>query len=257
MIFSGTGPRAIPGLSLAGSLRLLVLAPHPDDFDAIGITLKLFLNNGNSINLGVIRTGSGVEDSFRPGLTLEDKADLREREQHDSVRFFGLPDSCLTFLRLKKDAEDQPIDDPTNRDAIGNFVLARAPDIVFLPHGNDTNSGHRVMHSLFRKIAQRCDRPLAALLNRDPKTVDMRADLYMPFGPDQANWKAELLRFHDSQHQRNLRTRGHGFDDRILEVNKKIARDLSLEEEYAEAFELELHNVPAEESQQSGRTPLR
>ena len=85
----------------------------------------------------------------------------------------------------------------------------------------------------------------------------MRADFYMPFGPDQANWKAELLRFHDSQHQRNLRTRGHGFDDRILEVNKKIARELSLEEEYAEAFELELHNVPAEESQQSGRTPLR
>jgi hypothetical protein len=52
-----------------------------------------------------------------------------------------------------------------------------------------------------------------------------------------------MLRFHDSQHQRNLRTRGHGLDDRILEVNRSVARELSLAHEYAEAFEVELHNT--------------
>jgi hypothetical protein len=65
----------------------------------------------------------------------------------------------------------------------------------------------------------------------------------MPFGQEEADWKAELLRFHDSQHQRNLHTRGHGFDDRILDVNRAIALELSLPCEYAEAFEIELYNV--------------
>lgn len=65
----------------------------------------------------------------------------------------------------------------------------------------------------------------------------------MPFGQDEADWKAELLRCHDSQHQRNLHARGHGFDDRILDVNKAIARELLIGDKYAEAFEIELHNV--------------
>jgi len=80
--------------------------------------------------------------------------------------------------------------------------------------------------------------PIAALLSRDPKTVSMRIDLYMPFGEREAEWKAELLRFHDSQHQRNLNTRGHGFDERILTTNRHIARELGIDAPYAEAFEL-------------------
>jgi LmbE family N-acetylglucosaminyl deacetylase len=49
---------------------MLALAPHPDDFDAIGVTLKHIRRNGNPIEVGVVRTGSGVEDSYRPDLTL-------------------------------------------------------------------------------------------------------------------------------------------------------------------------------------------
>ena len=33
--------------------------------------------------------------------------------------------------------------------------------------------------------------------------------------------KAELLRFHRTQHERNLQTRQHGFDERILRVNRQ------------------------------------
>ena len=44
----------------------------------------------------------------------------------------------------------------------------------------------------------------------------MRYDFYTAFGPEEAEWKATLLRFHSSQHQRNLNTRGKGFDERIL-----------------------------------------
>src|SRR4030042_5702250 len=101
-------PTAITELSLPNTLRLLVLAPHPDDFDEIGVTLRFLSRNGNSIDIGVVRTGSGVEDSYRPGLTLADKADLREREQRRSLQFFGLPENPLTFLPLANDTEDQP-----------------------------------------------------------------------------------------------------------------------------------------------------
>ncbi len=240
----GPAPCAVGELSFPAGLRMLVLAPHPDDFDAIGVTLRSFGQNGNTLAVGVARTGGGVEDTYRPGLSLADKAVLRDREQRSSLRFFGLPEDGLTFLSLENDDEDQPIDTPANRDALAAFVSAKTPDIVFLPHGNDTNSGHRAMYSMVKEVALRSGRALAAFLNRDPKTIAMRTDLYMPFGQDEADWKTELLRFHDTQHQRNLNTRGHGFDDRILDVNRAIARELSLDEAYAEAFEIELYNVP-------------
>lgn len=236
-------PRALPELSLLDTLRVLVLAPHPDDFDAIGVTLKFFARNGHVVGAAVARTGSGVEDAYGPALTLEDKAKLREQEQRRSLHFFGLPDNCVSFLTLSNDTDDQAVDSPENASTIESLFRQEAPDIVFLPHGNDTNSAHRAMYSLFIQAAQRTGQPIAACLNRDPKTIGMRTDLYMPFGQEEADWKAALLRFHDTQQQRNLRTRGHGFDVRILDNNRAIARELALAHSYAEAFEVELHNV--------------
>lgn len=236
----GPRPRNIRDTCISGALRLLVTAPHPDDFDAIGCTLKFLAGRGHSLNVIVVCTGSGVEDSYATGLTLAGKTQLREREQRNSARFFGLPDNHLTFIRLNTDTEDQPLDEPENLRRLETLVLAKAPDIIFLPHGNDSNGGHRVTYSLVRKIAQRMPSRPALMLVRDPKTISMRADLYFPFGENEASWKAELLRRHDTQHQRNLNARGHGFDERILKVNRQIARELSLTEPFAEAFELEL-----------------
>jgi len=233
-------PRAIPDLGLPPGLRLLVLAPHPDDFDAVGVTLRFLSDNGHALHVGVARTGSGVDDACGPGLTPAQKADLREREQRRSAEFFGLPADRLTFLALANGADDQVVETPGNLSAIEAFLSDKAPDIVFLPHGNDTNSAHRAVYALFRRSAARSGRAVAALLNRDPKTIEMRTDLYMPFGREEADWKAALLRLHDSQQRRNLRARGLGFDERILAVNRAVARELALDREYAEAFEVEL-----------------
>lgn len=237
-------PRAIVDLALPGDLKVLALAPHPDDFDAIGVTLRILWRNGNPIHIGVARTGSGVEDAYRPDLTLEEKADLREREQRRSLAFFGLPDDRLAFLSLENDRDDRPLDTTGNADAIHAFLREMAPDIVFLPHGNDGNIGHRLMVRFMSQAAEHSRRPFAAFLSRDPKTIDMRTDVFTPFGQAEADWKARLLRFHDSQQQRNLRTRGHGFDDRILDTNRQTARELSLAQPYAEAFEIALYNHP-------------
>jgi len=77
-----------------------------------------------------------------------------------------------------------------------------------------------------------------ALLFRDPKTISLREDAVCAFGGDAASWKRTLLLFHRSQQARNLRTRGSGFDERILEVNRDSAARLGLAEPFAELFEI-------------------
>ena len=38
---------------------------------------------------------------------------------------------------------------------------------------------------------------------------------------------------------RNLNTRGHGFDDRILDINQELAKSLKVDDVYTEAFEFQ------------------
>jgi LmbE family N-acetylglucosaminyl deacetylase len=175
---------------------------------------------------------------FAPTLR---QAKLREEEQRASCRFFGLPESSLTFLRLKEDELGHPVETTENVARVRQYLASRQPDMVFLTHGNDTNAGHQRTYSMFRQIALAQAYPLVALLYRDPKTIHMRHDLYTVFGEAEAEWKGQLLRFHQSQHHRNLKTRGHGFDDRILKLNRQTAQELPSGALYAEVFELEFY----------------
>jgi LmbE family N-acetylglucosaminyl deacetylase len=239
-LFSGSCPLFVETLPIPPALRLVVLAPHPDDFDAIGVTLRLFHENGNRIDVAVVTSGaSGVEDGFGGAFTAEAKGALRENEQRASLQFFGVPESRLTFLRLAEGADGHPIENAANYGLIRSYLAARRPDLVFLPHGNDPNGGHRLTYAFFRQSVEEEKLSLVACLNRDPKTIAMREDLYRVFGPELAAWKGALLRFHQSQHQRNLNTRGYGFDERLLMANRKIAETLRRREAYAEAFEVE------------------
>lgn len=147
----------------------------------------------------------------------------------------------MVFLDLDRDPSDndQPFDHTDNQARLGKVILPFRPDLVFLPHGNDTNSGHRKIYAMVTRLLRDSGLPLVACLVRDPKTISFRTDIYLAFDEVTARWKAELLRFHHSQQQRNLNTRGHGFDDRILSVNRQLALELGLQEPYAEAFALE------------------
>ncbi len=245
-LWAGSSPQPIVEDLISSHLRILVLAPHPDDFDAIGVTLRMLAENGNLIHVGVVRTGSGVQEEYRPGLSLEAKASLREMEQRLSLDFFGLHEESLTFLDLERDETDQLIESAANFDAIRSFVEECAPQIIFMPHGNDTNHAHRTMCTMVRQIAARYAHPLALFMNRDAKTLEMRTDLYLPFGDEMGEWKSILLRFHDTQQQRNLATRGYGFDERVLALNRQIAQELGVDAKYAEAFELEFYNLEHE-----------
>lgn len=239
--FAGRRPLRLTELDLPRAWRILVAAPHPDDFDAMGISLRRFRDNGHALRLLVLSSSAnGVEDSFCDPPTAAAKAALREAEQLASCRFFGLPDEDLEFLRL-------PVDSPggflVDSDSSYRRFAKRAgrfrPDIVLLPHGRDTNPDHRLTYRWWTKLARKMSKPSAALLVRDPKTIAMRDDVFCPFDERAGAWKAELLRCHASQHQRNLNTRGHGFDERILRVNRDNAVRLGIPERYAESFELE------------------
>ena len=217
--------------------RIAVLAPHPDDFDAIAVTLHYFHTRGDEIHLAVLTEGaSGVANDY-PGATSDTaKGALREREQRASCAAFGLPPERVTFLRL---AASELEFNATNVAAVRDWLQPLRADLVFMPHGNDSNATHRQTYALFCAVAEQEKLALHAMLNQDAKTLAMRHDLYTPFGEEEARWKAGLLRCHDTQQQRNLETRGHGFDERVLAVNRATAQTLALAAPYAEAFELE------------------
>ncbi len=237
---SGRPPLSLQALHLRTAPRVVMLAPHPDDFDAIAATMRFFQECDSRIDVAVVTSGaSGVETGFGGASTPRAKAALREIEQQASCRQFGLSESRLAFLRLREDENGDPVDSTANLQCVRSFLLEHQPDMVFLPHWHDPNEGHRRTYAFFRQTVKNEKLSLTAFLSQDPKTVAMRHDCYFAFGDETASWKAELLRLHKSQHQRNLNLRGHGFDERILNVNREIAAALGLVEHGAEAFELE------------------
>ena len=233
-------PRPLKSLITTKTHPVLILAPHPDDFDAIGVSMHFLHERGYPLNLAVATLGaSGVEDSFCSPPTLEAKGKLRQQEQLRSCHFFGLPKEDLVFLQLEEDDQGHPLEIKSNLEIIRQHFMKIRPAMVFLPHWQDTNLGHQRVYAMFRQVAKESKYPLVAFLNRDPKTLQMRCQVYLEFGAEKAAWKGELLRFHQSQHQRNLNTRGYGLDERILEVTKESTALCSLNEMYAEVFELE------------------
>jgi len=237
-------PVSFHSLAISKSLPVLVLAPHPDDLDAIGVTARYLLENGNPLHVVVATAGaSGVEDEYCSPPTVGAKAEIREAEQRASCQFLRLPETQLTFLRLEEDQTGHPVQNRVSTDRVRQQLLSRRPSLVFLPHGHDTNLGHQRIYAMFRQVARKAGYPLAAFLNQDPKTIQMRCDVYLGFGETAAAWKAELLRFHRSQHQRNLSQRGYGFDERILRMNRHSAQSCSMQAPYAEVFELEFYGA--------------
>jgi LmbE family N-acetylglucosaminyl deacetylase len=239
MRFTGPKPYRLDTVAVREGACAAVLAPHPDDFDAIGVTLKRLSEAGSRLYVAVLSACSGVEDSFCSPATPENRSVIRQQEQRESCRFFGLPEQCLEFPNLLLDEQGQPADDPVNVELLRGVLERSRAEWAFLPHGNDTNAGHRQTWSMFRKAAAGLGRPLAAFYNHDPKTIALTIDAVMVFSAALAAWKGELLRFHRSQQHRNLLRRGYGLDERILQANRSMAEQLGFKHQYAEAFELE------------------
>lgn len=213
----------------------LVLAPHPDDFEVVAVTLKHFADRGARLTLEVLSGGaSGVEDVFAAGW--EAKTAAREAEQRASSARFGLPEHELRFHRLTEDAGGHMADSSENQARVHAILNSVKPGGVVLPHGNDSNADHRRTFRWFSAWRETQSAPPLALLVRDPKNLGMRVDLITPYDAEAAAWKAALLRCHRSQHERNLRTRGIGFDERILAADRAAGSSFGFAA--AECFEV-------------------
>jgi LmbE family N-acetylglucosaminyl deacetylase len=226
---------------LPGSGRALALAPHPDDPDAIAVTLRLLVRGGWDLSWAILTpASSGVQDDF-VGPLPEEKAGVREREEQAAAQVFGLPKDRLFFLRLAEDSQGHLAETEANRQALFAFLEKLVPDLVLLPSREDTNPTHRLTYRWFAEWASAARRPVVALGNEDPKTTSFRADFQVRFGPETAAWKAALLECHRSQSSRNQATRKMTFAERILAVNRACPG--LIPGMYAERFQVEWWNL--------------
>ena len=241
-------------LPLSG--RVLVLGPHPDDPETVAITCSLLMRSGCDIWYAIASLSpSGVEDAYadrKPNpdsISLkEKKRKIRRREQIQSAERFGLPPDRLAFLGID---EDKQLESPKNLAKVKDHLESVKPDIVMMPIGKDPNQTHSWVYRTFRKCAEnltrKTEKPIVALYNEDPKTIVIRKDLFVLFGEDRADWKGALLKIHDSQQERNIHSRGMGFDERILHMNHLSWKHLlenspwpGSSAKYAEVFEIEV-----------------
>ncbi len=244
--------------------NVLALAPHPDDPDAVAVTLRLFHNAGCRVRYVVTgRAHGGVTDSFarQAAKELDDssgdmraiKTSLRRREQAASAKLAGIVDGYVLFVEpAAEDESGDMLHSLANARLLRRLLSEQDPDIVLMPHGADTNAGHVALYKLFAELAAPLAverrRPLLALYARDPKTTSIEQQLVVPFDEWEARWKASLLRCHHSQQQRGMEVRGYGLDERILKLNRVIQTELSTtvvepwkdECPYAESFQVEL-----------------
>jgi LmbE family N-acetylglucosaminyl deacetylase len=238
-LFAGNPPWFVPPAQLPREQRVAVMAPHPDDFDVIAATMRLLHETGSIIHVAVLTPGaSGVEDAYLRSADKDAKARAREAEQIASCAFFGLPPDRLRFLRLAEDTGGHLADAAANEQALSNVLETWRPQLVFMPHGNDPNAAHQRTHAMVRRCLASQRSTATLFLNRDPKTLGMREDVFVLFDEPQAEWKRALLRHHDSQQSRNLHTRGFGFDTRILDGNRNVAATAGLNAAYAEVFQV-------------------
>ena len=236
--------------------QVLIVGPHPDDPEGVAVTCRLLMQSGCSICFAIVSLSpAGVEDDYARRGSRSDffsmqgkKSEIRRREQTSSAEMFGLTQDRLVFLGME---EDSTLDSWQNRCLLMNHLESMAPDIVIMPMGKDPNRTHSWTYRVFRECAKdltfQLEKPIVALYNEDPKTVEIRKDLFVFFGEESANWKRALLRAHDSQQQRNIRSRGMGFDERILGMNDSSRRrsaENSSSAKYAEVFEIELFDFP-------------
>lgn len=236
--------------------KVLVLAPHPDDPESVAITCRLLMRSGCEIWYAIVSMSpSGVEDEYaqirrnRDPISLQEKKSMiRQEEQIRAAEMFGLIQDRLAFLGIE---EGKELDSPENLTRIREHLGSVEPDVVIMPVGKDPNQTHAWVYQAFRKCAKdltiKTEKTIVALYNEDPKTIEIRKDLFVLFGEESADWKGTLLRVHDSQQERNIHHRGIGFDERILRMNHlswkhlvEISTPVKSSAKYAEVFEIEL-----------------
>src|SRR5215510_1137461 len=117
-------------------MRVLVIAPHPDD-ETLGCGGSLLKHKSNGDSLSWVVATRGHEPQWSTGL-LERK----ENEISRVAEAYGFENTFrLNFQTIKLDSI--PLDEVIT--AIRNAVTDAAPDVVYVNHFADVHSDHRVV----------------------------------------------------------------------------------------------------------------
>lgn len=232
-------PTDIRALPLKSGARVHFLASRPADFDVVAVTMRHYLWSGAELRLDVLTSGHrDVADGFDGAATRLQKERIREAEQIESCKLFGLPRAALKFRNLSVDRHGNLMLVEKNVRVVEACLRSFSSDIVIIPHPSNLSVDRGVVYQLTEAAARAVGTKLTVMLANAPRTVAVRPDVFTPFSEQDAIWKGALLVSHRSQHLHSMHTWGCGFDTRILVPNRVWARGLGTAAPYAEVIQL-------------------
>jgi LmbE family N-acetylglucosaminyl deacetylase len=141
--------------TIAGSGRVLILAPHPDDESlGCGGLISELCRLGRPPLVIVLTDGTGSHPSS-PSVPASVLRQLREHEAADALHHLGINDrGSLIFLRLRDTAA--PHSGPDFDDAVAR-IAAYAPgcETICAPWGHDPHCDHEAADLMARAVAER------------------------------------------------------------------------------------------------------
>ena len=137
-------------------MRILVIAPHPDD-EVLGCggTIAKFAERGDELHRLIIT------EAYEPDWSRDYQARKAE-EIRASGRILGIESTVsLGYPAVRLDTVPQKV----LNDAISGVVRDIAPDLAFIPHRGDLNRDHRIVFEsalvALRPVGTRCGQILS------------------------------------------------------------------------------------------------
>jgi LmbE family N-acetylglucosaminyl deacetylase len=167
-------------LSKKPKMRVLAVAPHPDDIEigCAGALIKL-AKAGHEITLAIMTKGEAGGDPA-----------LRQREQETAAKLYKAKQIYwLGFHDTRVPLSKESID------ALDRVMREVKPDLVFAPWGEDTHQDHRATSAQVRSATRYTKN---VLFYEVPSTIDFLPDVYVDITKELPS-KFKALKAHKSQ----------------------------------------------------------
>lgn len=144
--------------------RVIIFAPHPDDdIIACGGSIAKHIQNGNGVSIVYISSGEAGSLSYAP----EELAGIRKEEARRAAGLLGVDD--LLFLEL---ADGYISFDQAALEALIRLIRNKKPELVYLPHVNESVRDHQQTHHLVMEACKRAAGPWFQNCGQEVWSVD-------------------------------------------------------------------------------------
>jgi N-acetylglucosamine malate deacetylase 1 len=214
-------------------MNIVVFAPHPDD-DVIGCggTIAAHVQAGHGVTLVYLTSGEAGSLNVPP----DELRIIREDEARKGMARLGVND--LIFLHFP----DGDLDfSPESIRTLVKLIREKNPDVVYLPHAQESPRDHRVTHELGMEAVRRASGPWFQDCGTEPWAVNqvLAYEVWTPiafptFYADITSWidcKTAALCCHASQ------VENVGYDEAVKCLNR-YRGILSGAGRYCEAFQV-------------------